>query len=344
MVMVAVVGLIAAAATWIHSGGPEATPAGVLSIALGVFGYFPVLYYSSTGTGHPMLPTATMHLFAVHMATIALTTFAPAWPQSPLWAGQGIPRGEGRWLFSYGLLLLAGGAFGTIQLGLPSTALPAALGFVGVTLMTYATTFTSHNLRKRSVVVAVGSVAVYMSLLFNTGGRLVIAGLAFTIMLFLTQRARRRSLKVFLLASLAPSLLLAARQRSESVQAARGIEETGLESVVWPMDRLAILLQISDRGGSLLLGAILSFPQSCSGSLEGSGRISQWASALSSCPWFVLDTRARRATPKPRRLSESGFGTSGLQASSCSHWLRPCSWLCSRSGVGRLPWRNQPLG
>lgn len=249
MIVVAIIGLVAASATWVQSGGPEATPAGVLSVAVGVFGYFPTLYYSSIGSDHPMLPTATNYLLAVHMTTMALMTFAPPWPRDPMWRKLGIARCQGRWLFGYGLVLLAVGALITIQFGLPSTALPAAVGFVGVILMVYATIFTSHSLRKRSIVVAAVCVAIYMTLLFSSGGRLVIAGLVFTIALFLSQRVRRRGLKILVLASLVPALLLAARQRSEVIQATRGVNETGLESVVWPMDRLAILLQISDSGG-----------------------------------------------------------------------------------------------
>lgn len=249
MVAAAIVGLVAVSATWILSGGPEVTPAGVLSIAIGLFGYFPALYYSWMGGSHPMLPTATMYLLAVHMATMVLMTFAPSWPATPMWSGRGINRPEARWVLTYGIVLLAGGAMMTILLDLPSTALPAAVGFLGATLVAYSTTFTAGSLRKRSLVVAVGAVATYMYLLFETNGRLVIAGLAFTILLFLSQRARRRWMKALVLVSLAPALLLAARQRSDAVQASRGIEESGLESVVWPMDRLSILLALAKDGG-----------------------------------------------------------------------------------------------
>lgn len=249
MVMVAIVGLIAVSVTWILSGGPEVTPAGVLSIAIGVFGYFPVLYYSYMGGSHPMLPTATMYLLAVHMATTILMTFAPPWPTTPMWSGRGIARPQGRWLLTYGVALLAGGALVTAQFDLPSTALPAAVGFLGSTLVVYAATFTPDTLRKRSLVVAVGSIAAYMYLLFETNGRLVIAGLVFTVLVLLSQRVSRSWMKAAVLAALVPALLLAARQRSDVVEATRGVDESGLESVVWPMDRLAILLEVAKSGG-----------------------------------------------------------------------------------------------
>ena len=52
MVMTAALGLAVCCLTWVASGRAEVTAGGVLSVATGLFGYFPVLYYASSGEFH----------------------------------------------------------------------------------------------------------------------------------------------------------------------------------------------------------------------------------------------------------------------------------------------------
>lgn len=242
--IVCFVGLTLSALTWVLSGKNEATPEGTLAVAAGLFAYFPGLYYVGTGDYHPLLLKGISISVGVQVATtwLMLSKVAKARP-TPTPSRQQLQRTR-----TVGVILLISGGLVVQQFGLSSLSLPANAAFVGASFIMYGAIFAGSRLRVRSFAVSAIAIGLYMALLFNTGGRLVIAALVFGAVFMASMRVRSRLLKVSVLGALVPALFLAARQRSEVIQDTRGVNETGLESVVWPIDRLAELLQLAAGG------------------------------------------------------------------------------------------------
>lgn len=263
MIAMSWLGLLVTSSTWLISGRTSVTSAGVLSVALGLFGYFPPLYYHHVGDVHSLLPLATTLLLGTNLGTVLLSLIfrrpSVERPQALRCASSGDAVG----LFLYGTLFLLGGALASTLWKLPATGLAAAVSFVGVVAIVYSAVFSKSPIRPRSLAVPILAILVYMAFLFNTGGRLVIAGLVFTTFIFFAQRTGVRHLKLGFLLSMIPALIVAARQRSRVIEVTRGTDETGLESVVWPMDRLAQLIglflegHLSPSWGDTLIPTIL---------------------------------------------------------------------------------------
>jgi len=113
------------------------------------------------------------------------------------------------------------------------------------------------------------AIALYMAFLFTTGGRLVIAALVFTGVVLAAGRLKTNAFKALVVVGLIPALLAAARQRASVISTTRGVQESGLESVIWPMDRLSLLLSMShggqlppSGGDTLWSTAVFWFPRS----------------------------------------------------------------------------------
>lgn len=252
--VVCLVGLPLSALTWIVSGGVEATAQGVLALATGLFAYFPGLYYVETSVYHDFLPEALSLVMAVQVVTTLLML-----PRAESSTRTPTPRSQYLWFtLAIGACLLGFGALLVEMYNLSSLSLPANAAFVGAIFIMYSSIFAGKHMRIRSGVISGIAIGVYMLLLFNTGGRLVIAALVFGAVFMVSMRVRSRWIKIGVIGGLAPALFLAARQRSEIIQESRGVNETGLESVVWPIDRFAELLSLvsndllSPTGGDTL--------------------------------------------------------------------------------------------
>lgn len=248
LVTVSILGLIVSGAVWTISGGPEITAGGVLSIAAALFGYFPALYYANIGSFSPMMPRATWLILAVQLGTMLLLSGSRIKRPPSIDPSRDLSQTDVRRCFGFGLVFLAAGSATSISFGLGSNSVPGAVAFLGAALIMYGSIFSAETLRLRAVLASMAAVALYMGLLFTTGGRLVIAALVFFGVVLALQRVKGRALKAAFMLSLVPALLLAARQRSSVISSTRGVEETGLESVVWPLDRLSTLLTLSSSG------------------------------------------------------------------------------------------------
>jgi hypothetical protein len=89
------------------------------------------------------------------------------------------------------------------------------------------------------------AVGAYVFTMFDGGGRLVLGSLALAVILALNMARPRMWHKIATLVVLPIGLLLLASNRSQAVLTSRGGMETGLESVIWPFERFAQLLQYS---------------------------------------------------------------------------------------------------
>lgn len=253
-VAVAALGLLhSGAGFWRHGGTRISAPA-VFLLGMGLFGYFPTLYYAFVG--EPVaLPYEIRGLSAMLVIQVALYgVWITSNHRSTGHSRQAAARSPcvigalaGASSLAGGLLIGALGVEGLQHLTQP-------FGYAGAVLTALSLVQAGARVNARVLVLVGGLFAGFVVFLFSGGGRLVLGSLAVALTMCVGLRWRPSFLKPLVLASLAPGLWVLARIRSERTSnQLTGYEETGLESVVWPQ-RLFFDVIASVNQGSISLG------------------------------------------------------------------------------------------
>lgn len=259
VVALAILGLVHSARGFYRHGGSRISAPGVFLLAMGLFGYFPTLYYAYTSAFQP----AYREVLGLSIMLSAQVVLYAWWSSQPS-VSSGPQRQSARSSVcilgvTLGVIALAAGlAINAFEIeALRSLDQPA--GYAGVTLITVSLVQINRRINI-FVLLSIGVLfAIFVVMLFSGGGRLVLGSLAITLTMAVGFRWRPRYIKVLTLAVLPPGVLGLAKLRAESVaNYATGYQETGLESVVWPQRRfLDVLGDVLD--GVYPLGGIETF-------------------------------------------------------------------------------------
>lgn len=256
-------GLIHSAVGFLKLGGPRFTAGGVFLLSTGLFVFFPALYVATNG---PSFAGEAAAEAAVYSYFIQICIAAFWWGNDPVAPQPALvdqPR-TSSFAFFMGLLLTIAGIGLDVAFGLDSTTLGGAATFVGVTMLGVAA-LSGSRLTVSRLLVTVVAAGLYVLTMFDGGGRLVLGSLAIAIILTLNMARPRLWHKAASIVVLPIGLLLLASNRSNAVLTSRGGIETGLESVVWPFERFAQLLEQSLSGslpyawGETLIAPVVFF-------------------------------------------------------------------------------------
>lgn len=242
LVLFGCLGLAHSAIGFLRLGGARFTAGGVFLLSTGLFVFFPALYVAANGPsfdGEAATAAATASYF---VQIFAAAFWWGNYPAASVPSGEQ-PRGAS-FAFFLGLLLTAVGIVLDVAFGLDSTTLSGAATFVGVTMLAVAA-LSGSKLTLSRLLVTLTAVGVYVFTMFDGGGRLVLGSLAIAVMLTLNMARPRHWHKAATLIVLPIGLVFLALNRSTAVYTSRGGVETGLESVIWPFERFAQLLQES---------------------------------------------------------------------------------------------------
>ncbi len=251
---------------WMH-GGANITATGVFMLGLVTFVYFPAVYVATEriSFAEPRdIPGAIILVFFSQVIMYHLTSE----PQRELGfaASVGVAEPVAIWSTNLGVALIVAGYSLERIFGLGSSTLAGATAFSGAALVAVTAL---HNAKLSLWRFAFAAVACsfYVATMFSGGGRLVLGGLAMVVAVAITRQSGRFA-KSLVTVTLPVGLSLLAANRAERTATLGGVE-TGLESVVWPFERFAQLLQLSTagqlphgEGSSFYATAVLFFPRS----------------------------------------------------------------------------------
>lgn len=259
VVALALLGLVHSALGFYRHGGSRISAPAVFLLAMGLFGYFPTLYYAYTSAFQP----AYREVLGLSILLSSQLVLYAWWSSQPS-SSQGPQKQPARSSVcvlgvTLGVIALAIGlAIDAIEIeGLLSLDQPA--GYAGVTLTTVALVQMNRRINIFVLLLIGVLFAIFVVSLFSGGGRLVLGSLAIALTMAIGFRWRPRYIKILTLAVLPPGVLGLAKLRAQSVaNYATGYQETGLESVVWPQRRfLDVLGDVLD--GVYPLGGIETF-------------------------------------------------------------------------------------
>lgn len=255
-------GLAHSAIGFLLLGGARFTAGGIFLLSTGLFVFFPALYVAANGPSFDGEAAAAAVVISYFFQICIGGFWWGNYPPSP----QSIRDDShtSRFAFFMGLLLTITGIGMEILFGLDSTTLGGAATFVGVTMLAVAA-LSGSRLTLSRLLVTLAAVGVYVYTMFDGGGRLVLGSLAIAIILTLNMARPHMWHKIATLVVLPIGLSLLASNRSEAVLNSRGGVETGLESVIWPFERFAQLIEQSMSGalpfawGETLLAPLVFF-------------------------------------------------------------------------------------
>ncbi|XKH56914.1 hypothetical protein LG293_01795 [Citricoccus nitrophenolicus] len=224
---------------FLRHGGPYITAAGVWSICSGLFVGFAGVYWQSMNPHDPAMVRA-----------VGLAFLAHAFMYYGFWRGRQfhVPQTTGetnpdalRGLFPVGFLLLAAGT-GLSILGIAEViAGPAA--FTGIILLVIAVVTGGRRRMKVIPLLFTGTLAlVYTRFVFSGFGRIVLAALAFSIVMVLAMKYRTYWLKFGTLIVLPPALVVLIEQREQFGLVQYGASLDGLGSIVEPLRQFSVML------------------------------------------------------------------------------------------------------
>ena len=238
---------------WIffRDGGDQVTAAGVYSFSQALFVGFSGMYLTfEWGPGVGQLP-ATIGL------AIALCYFAHVLSWAIFWTRSSTPRwrlrlsqDSTRRTAMYGFALL-GIAVALRTMGYGLSPMIQACGFVGVALVGIWAFCGASKRPLISALWAVGAFGIYVTYLFVGFGRIILATLAFSMVVMAAQRFNGKKIKACVLFGLVPLLMISAKVRVSKVEALNpgvSVKETGLESVLSPLRAFALLVDMALGG------------------------------------------------------------------------------------------------
>jgi hypothetical protein len=246
VILLGVVGITHSALIFVLHGGARISGTGILGLSSGLFVFYPAAYIYSSGADFSddyVMHAAAAALFCQIVFSAATWSDAPRGDLEHGTPEKSIAANSGA--MPAGLALLAIGTSLSLLAGLGSTTLAGAASFVGVVLIAVAS-FSRRLTILRFFAVAAAA-AVYVFTMFDGGGRLVLGGLALTIAVALNLFKPTLPIKPAIIVALPAGLAILAADRSSRVRQL-GSNESGLESVVWPMERFSQLLEQSMDG------------------------------------------------------------------------------------------------
>lgn len=236
-------------AFWRHGEYFISAP-GVFMLGLATFVYFPGIYLSFIRADFADIASLPVAVFAVFFSQILIYYMS--------WKSAAADRTDlptpviapevHRWAFNLGVALVLLG-FALQQLfGLDSSTLAGAAAFAGTVMVVVSVLQASDRLSFSRLALAGAAFALYGATMFSGGGRLILGGLAIAVAVAAARRHGGRMLKLGVLIAVPTGLVVLAAGRAAAVAASRGMEESGLESVVWPLERFAQLISLANEG------------------------------------------------------------------------------------------------
>lgn len=233
---------------WTHAGR-YISAVGIYSLAMAVFAGYAGWSNATRRPDHIRWidVLAILLIYSTHVLTWLLF-----WRSSDQPFGEGQPRyiapSVRKWGISVGVALMVVGAFlgGTFgSLG----PLPQSAAFVG-TLIAGTAVITERKQRQPNplrVMAGAAFFAAYVAIMFNGGGRLVIAGLGITLAMATSGSFPDRRVKFALVASILPALFIFGSIRADGVYI-RTVDE-GLGSAVEPLAVFGDVILLERDGG-----------------------------------------------------------------------------------------------
>lgn len=254
VVLMAVTGLAHSTLGFVQHGGARVTPPGVFLIGMGLFGFFPTLYYADMW-GYQTAKYELLGLTLLLGTQVLMYAYWVRREPGPLdVAPVGVPTSVWFKGVVLGCLALVAGV-GISYLD-PAALRPLARpsGYAGTVLVTVSLVQSGRRLRLLTLLPIAGLFAVFVMLLFTGGGRLVLGSLALALTMAVGLRWRPRIVKPAAIAALVSGTIILADVRADSVaNHLTGYQESGLESVVWPQRRFFDMLE-NVLGDNLELG------------------------------------------------------------------------------------------
>lgn len=224
---------------FLRHGGPYITAAGVWSICSGLFVGFAGLHWWTHNPSDPGMARAVGFAFLVH-ALMYYCFWRGRRLQVPAQTGE-VSQDALRGLFPVGFALLAVGT-GLSVIGL-AEAIAGPAAFTGIILLVAAVTTGGRRRIKLIPLLFTGAIAlVYMRFVFSGFGRIVLAALAFSIVMVLAMKYRTYWLKIGTLIVMPPALLVLIEQRENFGLAQYGYTLDGLGSIVEPLRQFSEML------------------------------------------------------------------------------------------------------
>jgi hypothetical protein len=236
---------------WRH-GDDRISTVGVYAFCFALFVGFAGLYHATSTSQEAMsawLLRALAWCYFLQVVTWKLF-WADEPTADPIRAPASNPEAT-RWAVRLGVALLGGSVLVAgltetegVQL-IANAAAFCGIVFVGVGLVRGRS---GHRWASRGSLVAV-AFGVYVLFLFDGFGRIVLGSLGFAFFIVLSHRFGGKLTKAVLLAGAFPVIMMLAYMRVQIVRSSRPeLDENGLESVVWPVQRFAQLLEYEQAG------------------------------------------------------------------------------------------------
>lgn len=247
--LTAIAGFAHSTYAFVALGGLRVTAGGIVVLANALFGFFPALLVAVNGPDFATTGTAEAAAWIYFSQVVLVGWWSSSLSRTPIHVvAAGNQRVGAAWAVFLGLAAFMGGIFLKVSLGMGSTSLAGAATFTGALLLAIAALTSQTRLSPFQVALAAGAGLAYAATMFTGGGRLVLGALAAALLLAINLVRPRLWHKLATVIALPAGLTLLAAHRSASVASSRGGNESGLESVYWPFERFAQLVQMAHHG------------------------------------------------------------------------------------------------
>lgn len=242
-------GTQALGAFWRHGADYVSAP-GVFMLGVATFAHFPGVYISLLGADFATVHDIATAVIIIYFSQILMyyLSWAPLEARRADLPSLSMAPRVRSWSFTVGVSLIITGFVLQQAFGLGSSSLAGAAAFTGAVLVIVSIVQARDRLRPSRLFLAMAAFTLYVVTMFSGGGRLVLGGLAVAVVIAVGRRQIGRGVKIGVLLGLPIGLVALASNRSRDVALLRGAQETGFESVVWPLERFAQLVSLSSKG------------------------------------------------------------------------------------------------